>query len=133
MRNSISVLYYSCLSVFKIPWKLVGGRVIYSMVYFLFGVLCWVLRVYSSTILDWISVINVCDNEERCSGTLAVYRFSFALAVRNSNSNSNFLQGVSSAFSVSHNTRTRQVRLAKSCTRWILAHEGIIPHRNDCR
>lgn len=86
MRNSISVLYYSCLSVFKIPWKLVGGRVIYSMVYFLFGVLCWVLRVYSSTILDWISVINVCDNEERCSGTLAVYRFSFALAVRNSNS-----------------------------------------------
>lgn len=71
----------SCLKCFGIPWKLVGGRVLYSCIYFLFALICWILRVYSNEILGWMSVISVCDNEERCSGTLAVYRFSFAIAV----------------------------------------------------
>lgn len=60
----------------------VGGRLIYTVVFFIFSFVAWIFRGWAQKILQWVPVLKICaENEETCFGTLAVYRISFCLAI----------------------------------------------------
>jgi len=64
------------------PMSYVAGRLVYTIVFFIFSFVAWVFRGWAQKILQWVPVLKICaENEETCFGTLAVYRISFCLAI----------------------------------------------------
>jgi len=65
----------------------IGGRIVYTILFFVFSFLAWVFRNWSKQILSFIPVLKKCTEEPEttdqivCYGTLAVYRITFVLAV----------------------------------------------------
>jgi hypothetical protein len=60
----------------------VAGRLVYTIVFFIFSFIAWIFRSWAQKILKWVPVLShACDKEDVCYGTLAVYRISFCLAL----------------------------------------------------
>jgi len=65
----------------------IGGRIIYTVMFFLFSFIAWVFRTWAKQILSFVPVLKQCTEEATsssqitCYGTFAVYRITFVVAV----------------------------------------------------
>jgi len=62
-----------------VPGHVVGGKIPYTIVFFLMSIVAWIFRNWGEKLLYFVPELKFCT-EESCFGVLGVYRVSFVLA-----------------------------------------------------
>jgi hypothetical protein len=64
----------------KVASHAIGGRIFYTILFFIFSILSWILRNWGEQILSWLPEFQYC-NDGKCFGVLGVYRLGFAMSL----------------------------------------------------